>query len=327
MRAGTSAAQWPSALRFERSPGRVPRLAFLLLLACVLAVWSGALAAQGCCAAGAPDAAAALRARYAELQDRLRDSAFGLALYVDSQQLPERLAGDLYGVINEPFANVRAALADRRQWCELLLLHLNVKDCRTARVERQDGIVLSLGGKNEVGGDNGTQLDYRFSKPASTPDYLDIVLAADKGPYGTTDHRIALEATALPDGRTFIHLSYAHGYGPVARLALNAYLSTVGRNKVGFTVVSQGQDGQPVYVGGVRGIVERNCMRYFLAVIAYVRGAAAPPDQRLEKRLADWFDLTERYPRQLHEVTRGQYFDTKLQEYRRIAGATTDAAR
>jgi len=55
-----------------------------------------------------------------------------------------------------------------------------------------------------------------------------------------------------------------------------------------------------------------------------VRGATAPPDQRLAKRLSDWFDLTERYPRQLHEVTRGQYFDTKLQEYRRIVRPVPD---
>ena len=108
MRAGTPAAQLAFALHRARSPMRAARLTFVLLLGCVLAVWSAALAAQ------APtDAAAALRARYAELQDRLRDNAFGLALYVDSQQLPQRLAGDLYGVINEPFATVRSALSDR----------------------------------------------------------------------------------------------------------------------------------------------------------------------------------------------------------------------
>jgi hypothetical protein len=299
------------------------RLTVLLLLACALIVWSGALAGQGVTDAHAR--AEALRGRYAALQTRLAESAFGLALYVDSEQLPERLAGDLYGVIGEPFATVRAALSDRPHWCELLLLHINVKDCRSARVERQDGIVLSLGGKNDVGGERGAQLDYRFRIAASTPDYLDVVLAADKGPFGTTDHRIALEATSLSPDRTFIHLTYSHGYGPVARLALSAYLNTVGRDKVGFTVVSHAPNGDPVYVGGVRGIVERNCMRYFLAVIAYVRGTTAPPDQRLERRLADWFDLTERYPRQLHEVTRGQYFDTKLQEYRRVVGAAPDA--
>ena len=296
------------------------RIAVLLLLACALVAWSGALAAQA--ASGTP--ADALRARYAQLEDRLNDSAFGLALYVDSEQLPQRLAGDLYGVVNEPFTTVRGTLSDRPHWCELLLLHINVKDCRSANVERQDGIVVSLGGKNDVSGDGGAELDYRFRLAASTPDYLDVVLSADKGPYGTTDHRIAIEATPLSPTRTFIHLAYSHGYGPVARLALAAYLNTVGRDKVGFTVVSRAPNGEPVYVGGVRGIVERNCMRYFLAVIAYVRGATAPPDQRLAKRLSDWFDLTERYPRQLHEVTRGQYFDTKLQEYRRIVRPVPD---
>jgi hypothetical protein len=306
-------------------PMSAARLALLLFVACVLIVASGPLAGQN--AAGETARADALRARHAELRTRLNDSAFGLALYVDSQQLPERLAGDLYGVVNEPFATVRAALSDRPQWCELLLLHINVKACRSARVERQDGIVLSLGGKNDVGGESGAELDYRFRVVASTADYLDVLLAAAKGPYGTTNHRIALEATSLSPDRTFVHLSYSHGYGRVARLALAAYLATIGRDKVGFTVVSHTPNGDPVYVGGVRGIVERNCMRYFLAVIAYVRGAAAPPDQRLATRLADWFDLTEHYPRQLHEVTRGQYFDIKLQEYRNVVGWQPDASR
>jgi len=42
----------------------------------------------------------------------------------------------------------------------------------------------------------------------------------------------------------------------------------VGSDKVGFSIVGQGADGQPTLVGGVRGMLERNTMRYYLAVDA-----------------------------------------------------------
>jgi hypothetical protein len=86
-----------------------------------------------------------------------------------------------------------------------------------------------------------------------------------------------------------------------ARLAMEAYLGTLGRDKVGFTVVRDASSGRAAPVQGLRGVVERNAMRYFLAIEAYVDSLAAPPAERLERRLAAWFDATERYPAQLHE--------------------------
>jgi hypothetical protein len=35
------------------------------------------------------------------------------------------------------------------------------------------------------------------------------------------------------------------------------------------------------------------------------------------KRLSDWFDATEQYPRQLHEVSRADYMHMKHDEYQR----------
>jgi hypothetical protein len=67
----------------------------------------------------------------------------------------------------------------------------------------------------------------------------------------------------------------------------------------------------------VRGMVERNTMRYYLAIEAYLGGLSAPPAQQLDKRLQAWFDATEKYPRQLHELDRSDYLDMKRREYRR----------
>ena len=85
-------------------------------------------------------------------------------------------------------------------------------------------------------------------------------------------------------------------------MGMNMYLATSGRDKVGFSVVERAADGRPVYVGGVRGVVERNTMRYYLALEAYLGTLEAPGAERLDKRLRAFHAGLERYPRQLHEL-------------------------
>jgi hypothetical protein len=60
-------------------------------------------------------------------------------------------------------------------------------------------------------------------------------------------------------------------------------------------------------------------MRYYLAIDAYLDSLKAPPAQQLENRLQAWFDATERYPRQLHEVERDAYLSMKRDEVQRQA--------
>lgn len=279
----------------------------------LVAAWLAGLALVLVAGLAWADGGAGLRAQYDALQDKLRSTPYGLAMYVDSSQTADHISGDLYGVVDYPFADVRAALGGRAQWCDVLFLHLNIKACRVTGSAPAEGLSLQVGGKNDMAGEGNTRVDYRYRVRAAEGDYLEIVLSADDGPFGTKNHRIVMEATSLPNGRTFLHLACSHDYGPVARLAMNAYLRTIARDKVGFSVVDRRADGTPVYVGGVRGVVERNGMRYFLAVIAYLRTLSVPPPQRLERRLDQWFDLTERYPRQLREVSRNQYVAMKLE--------------
>ncbi|HEX4510749.1 MAG TPA: hypothetical protein VH328_11730, partial [Burkholderiaceae bacterium] len=108
-------------------------------------------------------------------------------------------------------------------------------------------------------------------------------------------------------------MSYEYAAGLAARIGTNAYLATTGASKVGFSVDGHGADGQPHYVGGVRGLIERNTMRYYLAIEVY---AAAPGPGQLDQRLAAWFDATERYARQLHELDKSQYLAMKHEEAR-----------
>ena len=218
-------------------------------------------------------------------------------------------------MLDYPFATVNTAFNGPDHWCDMLILHLNTKYCRATSQGGKSQLMVSVGKKHDQPLADAYRVNFTLAVAASTPDYLDVVLSARDGPMGTSDYRILLQAVALPDGRTFMHMTYSYAYGMAARIAMKAYLSTVGSGKVGFTRTQD--SGGTQYIGGVRGVVERNTMRYYLAIDAYLSAMALPETQRLDRRLQTWFAATERYPRQLHEVERNDYIDMKRSEYQR----------
>ncbi len=134
------------------------------------------------------------------------------------------------------------------------------------------------------------------------------------GPLGTRNYRIQLQAIPLAHGRTYLHLTYFYAYGWAGRIAMKTYLATFGSSKVGFTIAGRQNDGQPEYIQGMRGLVERNAMRYYLAIDAYLSALSAAPDLQLQLRLQNWFTATEQYPRQLREIDRSTYLAMKRSE-------------
>jgi hypothetical protein len=68
-------------------------------------------------------------------------------------------------------------------------------------------------------------------------------------------------------------------------------------------------------VEGVRGTIERNTMRYYLALEAVLETWDLPTNDRFEARIRRWFALTERYHPQLHEMNRAEYLQAKRQEH------------
>ena len=278
-----------------------------LALAAALAL-AGAARAQDA-PAPAPGAAA-LHARFDSLQDKLAHNAYGRPLVLQSTQSSDRLEGEVYARVDQPYAVVQAGLQGTDNWCGILILHLNVKMCHALPA----GLDMALGRKYDQPVDDAYKLHFDYRSVASGPDYLRAELTSGDGPLGTKDYRIAVEAAPLDANHTMLHMSYAYGFGFTARVAMNAYLSTAGSEKVGFSVDGKDGDGKPKYVGGVRGLVERNTMRYYLAIDDYV---SAPAPAQLEQRLNAWFDATERYPRQLHEVEKNDYLVMKREEARR----------
>jgi hypothetical protein len=109
---------------------------------------------------------------------------------------------------------------------------------------------------------------------------------------------------------------YAYRFGVAARLATKAYLTTVGRDKVGFSIVGRDSAGKPQFVGGTRGAIERNTMRYYLAIEAYLGALSLPTAQQLET-VGGLARRRRTYPRQLRELDRGEYIAMKREQVRR----------
>jgi hypothetical protein len=223
--------------------------------------------------------------------------------------------GEAHALLSPPFADLLARLRQPRAWCDVLLLHLNLKGCLHESTAGGDRLTLYSGRKVYEHLSDAYPLRLRWSLVAARDDHLQVELTAADGPMGTGDYRITLAALPVAQG-SFVHFRYAYRSSALSRLAVDTYLVTLGSDKVGFTVLGTGSDGQPLFVGGQRGIVERNAVRYFLAVQAglEVGRRGATPEQHFEQGLARWFDLTERWPRQLHEVDRDDYLATKRRE-------------
>src|SRR5262245_15738564 len=271
--------------------------------------------------------AQALRERYAALRTELADSAFGRALHIESSEGAREHKGAIYAVIDEPFELLGTELRRAAQWCDVLILEPNVKNCEPSGSGAE---TLSIFVTREPTDppENASRSDFGQEVAASGADYLRLALGAKEGPFGTNDYRIRLEATPLDPNRTFVHLAYSYTVRGAARVGMQIYLATSGRNKVGFSVIDRTPDGRPVYIGGARGIVERNAVRYFLALEAYLATLDAPAAERVERRMRAFHAGLERYPRQLHELGLGEYLDIKRGDtLRAAAGATGDVRK
>jgi len=260
-----------------------------------------------------------LRDKYAQVRDRLEKNPYGRPLWLDSRDLSGKLQGDAYAVVTQPFAKVQAALAPASSWCEVLMMPFNTKSCAAKDGHDTSRLSLFVGRKSDTPVESTFRLDFDYALTARTADYLEVVLKAGDGPLGTRDYHILLEAIPLDESRTFLHFGYAYSYGMVSKLAMQVYLATAGASKVGFSTEGREGNGQPRLVGGMRGVMERNTMRYYLAIDAFLATTELPPATRVTRRLNDWFSATERYPRQLGEdIGRIQYLAMKQREYARM---------
>ena len=287
--------------------------------ACMAAV--ALVISWGCAAAWAqgPMDAAALLQKNTELKGQLADSPFRRPLILESSEGSNTVDGSVYAVLDSSFADVSRTFKSPEQWCEVMILHINTKYCRADANVAPTRFKVSIGKKTPQQLSDAFALDFGYELASASASYLSVVLSAEKGPLGTSNYKIELQAVPLPDNRTFMRLRYAYGYGVASRVAMQGYLATIGAGKVGFTQTNEG--AKTAYIGGMRGAAERNIMRYYLAIEAYQSSLAKPVAERLDSRLKHWFDATEEYPQQLHEVDKASYLAMKKDEHQRQRSA------
>lgn len=271
-------------------------------------LWSAPLAAQSL-----SSEAAALRAEYLQLRNELQSSPLGGPLHLQSQELDGFVQGHIHAVLDQPFADAGAALSDASAWCELLLLASNVKAC-DAQVSGT-GQITGTGARLELKVaatvrqtlDAASVLRFQWRREVANPGYLRVQMRADEGPAGTRDYRLEAQLLELDGKRSLLRLSYEFAYSPTGGVAIGLYPATAARGKVGFTV----EDGRAV--GGLRGVVERNTMRYFISFRTYLESRAL--SQPLETMLQNWYSTADSYPKQLRELTREEYLSMKRIEF------------
>jgi hypothetical protein len=287
-------------MRNRNKPWKAARRSLWLLAA----AWVGAVSA----AATTP---ASLTATYQSSAERLRNSPFKRPLTLQSAEAGGTLKGEIHALVDYPLATVSGALSKPEGWCEVMLVHPNVAGCRVTGTAAAPKLAVDLGTRLDSS-EAPYHAEFDFQRVQADAGYMLLKLEAAKGPVGTHDYRILVEAMPVEQGKTFLHFSYAYGTSFASRMATQAYLSTTGRSKVGFTPQGEG------YIGGVRGSIERNAMRYYLAIESHLAEVSAPEKQRFERSLERWLDAIAEYPRQLKEEgPRAVYAQIKREQFRR----------
>ena len=234
-----------------------------------------------------------------------------MPVYIESSVEKNDSQGDIYGILRYPFDAVEHELSSPVNWCDIALLHLNVRGCSADNVPDRPLITVYNVNKYYQPMTEAHALKFEYTVNDRVPGYFDISLVAPDGPFGTKDHRFNIEAMAIDEGATLVHLRYSYSYSVLSYLIMKSYFSTFGPKRVGFSIADVNNEGSPVYVGGLRGAMERNIMRYYLAIITWMDTMKTPAGERFEKEISHWYDLTARYKKQLSETGKEEYLALK----------------
>lgn len=256
-----------------------------------------------------------LRSLYQQNTARLENSSFGLPLFLDSFERDNRVHVDVYGIFDSPYASVADVLKVPANWCDIVSIHPNVKACTYGGVPGAGQLTFYVGKKSYQPPEDTRHVVYQYRTVTQRHSYMDIILSADSGPFGTAGHIMRFEALPLTGGKTFVHVSYEYSDSVALRLAAKVYFATIGRDKVGFTETGTDGNGAAMLIGGPRGSIERNAVRYYFAIQSFMNTQRYAEENRFKARIRDWYDRTNRYPKQLFDLNRKDYLAFKTSEH------------
>jgi hypothetical protein len=293
---------------FKRIPDLKKRLFFiwtLLLSGLFLGPYAFCVSAQN------PEAY--LQAKYRDFLAYQKSHKATIPLQVFSETTSGVREARIFAILHQDFSSLSKILSSPANWCEIFPVVLNIKACTCQIKKGGPQLTFYVGRKFYQPAEKAFKLQYDFLLRALQKDYFDIALVAEKGPFGTSNYLLEVEGIKVPEG-TFISVLTSYRASTFSRMATRGYLATLGRDKIGFTIVG-GDKEHPEYVRGVRGVVERNAVRYYLALQAYMETRHLPPDKRFAAAADLWFDLTERFHKQLYEMNKAEYLEIKRREH------------
>jgi ribosome-associated toxin RatA of RatAB toxin-antitoxin module len=246
---------------------------------------------------------------------KFEKNSSGFPLFLESFERDDRVHVDVYGVFDQPFSSIVNVLNVPANWCDIVSIHTNVKACTYRELPGTWQLTFYIGRKVYQPAKDAHQVVYNYRKVVQQQRYMDINLNAEEGPFGTKDHRMRFEALPLDGGKTFVHVHYEYNNSVALRVAEKIYFATLGLGKVGFTVTGTNKKGNPVYIGGPRGAIERNAVRYYFAIQSFMNTLRYPEKIRFRMRIIQWYDLTIRYRKQLFDLDRKDYLAFKTMEH------------
>jgi hypothetical protein len=257
--------------------------------------------------------AQALHDRYRSLEPRLRATVFNAPIQLDAEDRDGIVSGEVYGILAQPFDVFRTTLQQPAAWCQLVILHGNIKACAHREQLGVKTLTLYTGKRKYENPKKARPTEFTFALKSSSSEYFEVVLTSPAGPLDTSDYRLEMQAVPL-NGQTFAHVRFSYRYGALTRMVSSTYYSTLGRNRIGFSVVGTDRRGEPIHVKGRLGAIERNVMFAYLCTQAMFESMVQPEAQRFDWRLRRCYALTDKYARQLHEVEEDEYLQVKRRE-------------
>lgn len=249
--------------------------------------------------------------KYHELAKTLENSSSPVPFYIESSENKNGSYSDIYGTINYPFEMVQHELIVPANWCDFLLPHPNVRTCTYETANGTWLLNVYYVIKSSQPLDDAYQMKFLYRISALQSSYFDIALTAHEGPFHTREHQLGIEAIPIEKNKTFIHLRYSFSYSALGYFFLRLKF---GGSEIGFSTVGTDSSGSPVYAAGLRGQVERDLVFDYLAIVAYLGTLNAPSDQRFERRIGQWYDLTANFKKQFFQMKKEDYFTDKSED-------------
>jgi len=263
-----------------------------------------------CTESDTPAQTSPLAIKYQSLKNELAKSVFGEPILLNSETGDNYVSGEVYALLDTPFSELDEMLSQPAQWCELAILHQNIKACTYDKNQLQ----FYVGRKHYQEPSDAYPIQYRFEQSSNNSHYLNIKLTAPSGPFGTSNYLTSIEAVPIDAQHSFIHFQYRYQFGFLADAAMSVYLATLGRKKVGFTVIGTYNNGEHIYIKGLQGVIERNVMRYIFAIQSVLEARKSSEEFRQTAQLVRWYSHISEHPKQLVGLTRQEYLDNKKRE-------------